>query len=219
MINNDCLRIGEDYNIQFTKDLCNVNFKNKNLNILCLNISSLNKHFEEFVNFIDSINFCIEVIVLTEIWIYSSQNKNFNIKNYNLYASNRDRNRSGGVAIYVHSSVNSNCILSKCENNNNYVLVDLYDLKLKILGVYRQPVYNTNIFIDCIEEIVDNNKYCIIAGDMNINLLNRNDVTVINYQNMLNSQGFLVLNSITDEYATRISNTISIQVYIINCSH
>lgn len=209
MLNNDNININDEYAIQFTKDLCNANFKNKNLNVLCLNISSLNKHFEEFVNFIESINFCVEVIVLTEIWIYSSQNSNFNIKNYNLYVSNRDNNRSGGVAIYVHRSVNSNCILSKCENNNNYVLVDLYDLKLKILGVYRQPVYNTNIFVDSIEEIIDKNKNCIIAGDMNINLLNKNDVSVLNYQNMLNSQGFCVLNSITNEYATRISNTIS----------
>lgn len=92
---------------------------------------------------------------------------------------------------------------------NNYLLIDLYDLKIKILGVYRQPVHNTNVFTDCVEEIIDNNKNCIIAGDMNINILNKTDTSVLNYQNMLNSQGFCVLNSITNDYATRISNTIS----------
>lgn len=113
------------------------NFKNDQLNFFCLNSQSIRNKFELFVNFIDSQEFLLHVIVLTEVWIYSNENERYKISDYNMYVCNRDLSRSGGVIIYVHKSLNSNQISSISHNNNEFLVVELLDYKMKIFGVYK----------------------------------------------------------------------------------
>lgn len=198
-----------DLNINYVTGINANEFKNNKINIFCLNIRSIRNKFEEFINFIDSQEFLIQIIVLTEVWIYSNENDDYKINNYEMFASNRDNARAGGVIIYVHNSMQANCSKSVCVNNNNFLLVDIPNHKIKILGVYRQPVSNIEQFINYLDEFISANKNCVILGDMNINILNDNSTTVMNYINMINSNGFCILNNLNDNFATRFSNTIN----------
>lgn len=110
--------INNKIDIHYTNDLNNNNFKNNGLNIFCFNIRSLRNKFDEFTHFIKSQQFLIHVIVLNEIWIYSNENISFQLENYNSYFCNRDLNRGGGIAIYIHKSIDSNCLYSSSIEND-----------------------------------------------------------------------------------------------------
>lgn len=131
---------------------------------------SLRHKLEAINEFIDSQNVIIHVIVLSEIWIYENENINYNLINYTAFFCNRNENRSGGVAIYVHTSLNANKIKSVCIDNNEFLVVSLFDLNINIIGLYKQPSSNVNCFIDNLETILQTNKNFILAGDVNINL-------------------------------------------------
>lgn len=197
-------------NVKYTKNINELCFKNKNsLNLFCLNIRSIRNKYEEVVNLIELSDYTIHVVILTEVQGYSNENKNYEISGYDLYASNRDTGRSGGVFIYVHSSIKSNCVHSNCNDNTDFVLVELLDYKLKIMGVYRQPISNTDSFMDYLEKLLQYNKNCIVMGDININLLRNMTESINNYNSMLHSHAYSILNLLVDEFATRRSNTIN----------
>lgn len=200
--------------IEYTLNTDNINFKNEQLNIICLNIQSIrnnkNKNkFDELNVFIDSFNYIIHVIILTEVWIYSEENTNYNIHNYNSYFCNNDEERAGGIVMYVHNIINSNEIYSSITNNIDCLIVDLIDLKIKIIGIYRHHSSEINNFIDWLEDLLSDHKNSIVLGDINLNLLNKTCNTTLNYMNMISSKGFEILNLIELDYATRLSNTIS----------
>lgn len=194
-------------NVSYTKNNFS-KFKNGELNLFCLNSQSIRNKFEMFINFIDSQEFLLHVIVLTEVWIYSNENDRYQISDYNMYVCNRDSNRSGGVIIYVHNSLNSNQITSISFNNNEFLLVELLDYKIKIFGVYKQPASDINEFIEYWENFLKKYKNFVALGDININLLDNFDNNVLNYKNMLLSNGCAIVNKIDLVYATRKSNTI-----------
>lgn len=196
-------------NINYLQNIENNIYENGELNVLCLNIRSLRNKFELFNNFIDSKNFLIHVIVLTEVWIYSNENEFYNISNYNMYTCNRDNNRSGGVIVYVHTSINSNKINFNSYENNEFVLVELTDFKIQILGLYKQPSSDITAFVEYLESFLSKNKNYFILGDFNINLLNGLSDSVTNYKNMIDSNGAVILNSINEQFATRKSNTVN----------
>lgn len=73
--------------------------------------------------------------------------------------------------------------------------------------MYRPSNSDTNDFLEKLEDIISNNKKMIILGDININLLNNsNRNNNNNYLDIFNSNGFVVLNSISEYFATRIQN-------------
>lgn len=200
--------------IEYTLNTENINFKNEQLNIICLNIQSIrnNKNrnkFDELNVFIDSFNYIVHVIILTEVWIYSEENTNYNIQNYSSYFCNNDEERAGGIVIYVHNMINSNEIYSSISNNTDCLIIDLVDFKIKIIGIYRHHSSDIHNFIDWLEDLLSDHKNSILLGDVNLNLLNNTCNTTLNYMNMISSKGFEILNLITLEYATRLSNTIA----------
>lgn len=199
--------INNKIDIHYTNDLNNNSFKNNGLNIFCFNIRSLRNKFDEFTNFIESQQFLIHVIVLNEIWIYSNENISFQLENYNSYFCNRDLNRGGGIAIYIHKSIDSNCLYSSSINNDyDFLLVELINYNIKILGVYNQPAANVERFIDLLSNITNKYKNLYVAGDTNINLL-ENNTDSLNYSNMIYSNGYCILNSLNRDFATRKTRT------------
>lgn len=167
--------------VSHTHDINHINFNNNKLNLLCLNIYNLKNKLEALNEFIDSRNYLIHILILTEIWIYENQNLNFNIINYTAYFCNRNNSRSGGVAIYVHNTIPSNKLLTLCRDNNEFLIVELLSCKLKIIGVYKQPRSDITEFINVLDEVLQSNKNVILTGDMNINLLDSISNTCLTY--------------------------------------
>lgn len=70
----------------------------------------------------------IHFIAITETRIFSHQTDFYNIQNYNAYFNCRN-DGYGGVALYVHESLNSNLIESAEEHKINYVIVKIPDIR------------------------------------------------------------------------------------------
>jgi hypothetical protein len=93
----------------YDKQSFNTKFKgdNKALNVLHLNIRSINKNMDEFILFISGIEVELSVIVLTETWL-NNECEFINIPGYRAFHSIRAGGRGGGVSILVASSISSN---------------------------------------------------------------------------------------------------------------
>lgn len=126
----------------------------------------------------------------------------FDIHGYYAVWNESKINRCDGCMVYVREEIlqeykvievnNVKCVkVSICKGN---ILAD-------VLGYYRCHSINVDAFINDLESILtqgigatDQNKICIFAGDININILNKNlSNTVSNYVTLLNSFGFASL--------------------------
>lgn len=181
-------------------------FKNNHLNIIYLNIQSLRNKLSEIKNLINSFDHDVHFIVLTEIFIYSSEIPVYNIPNYNAFFSARDTKGGGGVAIFVHESINCEVIFEITHELNNLILIKITETNQHILAVYRPPYSDktkVTSFFDKIEEIIQHSRKLWIIGDFNFDLLNKSDNTIQYYQELMNSHGFLILNKVEPQFCTR----------------
>src|SRR5690606_4444466 len=164
--------------------------------ILHLNIRSIRKNFDSFISYLHSISLP-DIIILTETWIYSNETAFFSIPNYNPIFDCNDRSRSGGVAIFIHDGIQkfkSKRINISC--SNILISVALNSRSINILGIYRSPSDDTDIFIDELENFLSNYKsQLVIAGDLNIDIykFNVKSRSAQNYLNVLSAAGFLHL--------------------------
>ena len=163
----------DDFNSEYSNHFSDL------FNICAVNIRSCRKNFSELQVFLNSLKIKYKVIILTEIWLTEATDNGFNIEGFmafNMYRSDQ----GGGVKVYVHKSIKCNPINEFCELNKLYETVCLEliidKVKLALYSIYRPPSFNVSQF----NQILYNNlrilrnRYnkVIIAGDININLLN-----------------------------------------------
>lgn len=207
--NND---IYDDLRVDYFSGVHNsmVNMKSgeyqTNFNMLYLNIQSLRNKLYNLESLIKTYECDIHIIVLTEIWINEQENQFFNMEGYKSYFSNRVKSY-GGVAIYVRENIASNLILKLEFEKSNFLGIYLIEQKIHIFGIYRSHETNINSFLEKMDEISNKYKHSMIFGDFNINLLNKNNQEVMSYVNVLMSNGFIIYNKVTNDFATRIGNT------------
>lgn len=116
------------------------------LNLLYFNINSIRNKIDEIEFIIAQYpNKIIHFIVLTEIRITSETNQFFHIPNYNAYFNNRNSG-DGGVALYIHVSIQSTLNISECHQNINYLSVHLNKLNFNVAVIYKKPTVNNNTF-------------------------------------------------------------------------
>ncbi len=176
------------------------------LNILCINVQSLRNKLKHIEDLISSFKFTIHVIVLSEIFIYSNEKNKYNLKNYDSHFSCRDNKKGGGIGVFILKSIISQLVYDLCENNNSFLKINLPLLQIDIFAVYRPPNTNIKDFIMKLDELLTNNKNKIyILGDINIDLLKITN-NVNNYLDVINSNGFMVLNYLSENFATRIQH-------------
>ena len=70
------------------------------------NARSLNKNFDEIVDFISSLSFSFSVYGFTETWIHSKTPMLFNLEGYSFEHSDRIDGRGGGVALLISNKLN-----------------------------------------------------------------------------------------------------------------
>lgn len=177
------------------------------LNILYMNINSIRNKIEEIEHYLAiNNNKIIHVIALTEIRILSECNKFFQLNNYNAYYNNRPSG-DGGVAIFIHKTIQTCETANECIHNINFLCINMIDYGYNIAIIYKQPKTSNGIFLEYFNDKLAMLKKVIIIGDMNFDLLNEDNYE--SYANIAISNGFTILNKINRCHATRVAHKIN----------
>ena len=168
----------------YTIEQFNNFFKNNASNFFMnLNIRSFNANGELFESVLSSLTVSPKVIILTETWLTELTLENCKIDGYTGYHTIRQGRRSGGVSIFVHSSLISEKMEDLCFSNDTIescvVNLNFRSGNIIIFAVYRPHSQSIASFNEMFFNILDSNilsgKKLLIAGDLNINLLDENE--------------------------------------------
>lgn len=167
---------------------------NKFLTIFSQNIRSLNCNLDNFLLLFPS-NKMPDLFIFSETW--HDLNTPVFIPGYDSHHITR-HGRSGGVSIFFKSQLNV-CLVPELSISN--VNIEICTVKLTnstdvfyISGVYRPQSGTIDDFNYQMEDILNNrlllNKFCIIAGDFNVNLFSE-DNNVQRFTDMMRSHHFI----------------------------
>ena len=90
-------------------DEAKVQLKSLQLNsfsVLHLNIWNVKKHFEAFQDFIETLNFKFSAVCLSETWLqpHEISDSNFQLLRYYSFHLTREKNRGGGLCIFLQET-------------------------------------------------------------------------------------------------------------------
>lgn len=193
-----------------------INGKNK-LNLFHLNIRSLKKNFEELLIYLNLFNFeNVDILILSETFNLDKVS-DFHIKGYNLYYNESTFNKNDGLVIYVKENINVRTSTFKLNQTNILRLTfEINNSKYGVTACYRPPSTNLNLFLDELDDIITNlvlKNTEIFIGDLNINILNKDDIDVNRYLNILSQKGFFsCINKPSRE--TEVSSSIIDHIFI-----
>nr|CAI5820746.1 unnamed protein product [Callosobruchus analis] len=189
-----------------------------NLTLLNLNIRSLFPSLTTLSAYLTKNE--IDIVMLCETWLDASINSDLlNISSYNIIRADRD-GRGGGVAVYIKRNYSYKTILSKVSPclEQLWISIKINKRTYSFAVVYRPPSASV---VDCINEldisistILPVSDSLLIAGDLNINILDKNRPTIL-LLNLLESYDLKQLVNTP----TRISNTSQTLIDVIIVSN
>lgn len=122
------------------------------MNLILFNVRSVRRNFSDFLVELVGRGIHADVIVLTEVWIYSHEVTAYNIDGFTTYSTCQENNAAGGVMIFVKNELSSVKLFSYTGNAEICaVQFKAAETKICIVGGYRSPtpnVSNTKRFID-----------------------------------------------------------------------
>ena len=202
--------------------------KPKSLKIFHQNIRSLNKNKLILKTYLDSLNCNFDLILLTETGNAKPDEIEEIFQNYKLYidAPMIGKGSKGGAGILVNTSsfdyveeifendnLKQKCNCTNCKIENKWLKLKSKNNSYIAGSVYRHPNGNTSHFIDSLEiqlNKLDKKSTCIMAGDINIDLIKQENKNVNLYLETLMEHNFLPLicipTRITDISATIIDH-------------
>lgn len=175
------------------------------LNVLYMNTRSCRYKIDMIESYIVSLRKTIHAIVFTETWLYSDEI--FNIYGYQSFHNNRAEGRGGGVSIFVKDEISAHVLFSEQLDISNFLVVEMPEFSIKLTAIYN-PGRNVLQFLSHLDDFISKYSSNVVFGDFNINLLNQDDSLVINYRGFVDGNGHVILNSLSEVYATRESNTV-----------
>lgn len=146
---------------------------------------------------------------MSEIWIFSIENDQYHLNNYNDFFVNRDDQIAGGTVVYILDSIKSNVIFEESTNRTDFLVIELSELKINIMSVYKNSEADFQLFLQKFENLISSYSSrhpLYIFGDFNINILNSNENPAKNYLNTINTNGLFLVNPINLENATRVTD-------------
>ena len=191
--------------------------------VIHCNVRSISKHFDDFTEYIQSLDKTFSVIGLSETWLSKDKCDLYNIASYSkVDVCRQDDRRGGGVCLYIHNAL-------KFKVRYDLELsVDTYEgcfveLSSKSLGtahnlvvgvVYRPPNTDVEEFMLNMSNVLDklktDKKFCFIMGDFNVNISNTAGQNVNDFLNLMHSHLFMPLiqqpTRVTETSATLIDN-------------
>ena len=143
--------------------------------IFSQNIRSLSCNLDSFLSMFPDNNMP-DIFVLSETWYDNTCP--VNIPGYIEYHTIRN-GHAGGISVFVKKSIHSNKINQFSYANESIevcsVQITNQNCHMNIVGIYRPHSGSIDNFTLALENIIDQNQFsnssCVIAGDMNINLL------------------------------------------------
>lgn len=152
------------------------------MSILMINIRSCSKNFDHFVSVFCKYLTYFTCIVMTETWLTQDRDNIFNIEGFNcinLYRSNY----GGGIKIYVKDSVKTKVLNDFTVMNELLEMLTIeilfHNHKFLLSAVYHPPtsfpaknIGFVDLFTLYLNQLTNQKIPLIIAGDLNINLLN-----------------------------------------------
>lgn len=192
-------------NTKYIEDLSSFNYGNDNINVIALNIRSIFANFDELVLMLNSNNSNFDIIVLTETWLL--YDFNFELNGYHTVNSLGIINKNDGVTVFIKNSLKiiniAYNMITDC--NSIEISLDIGNKYINIIGIYRSPNTNIDNFLESLnnylEHLDDYNKRYIIAGDLNINIMDANLSN--DYLNIMAINNFI---SCINNF-TRVTNT------------
>ena len=150
------------------------------LSVIHLNIRSIPANLTQFRAHLDTLSINFKIIALSETAI-NSHHTCYNIPGYTIEQDIRPKRKSGGVALYIDSTLQYTVRndLNLGDNTNSiFVEIDRNQLKSKyntIIGcIYRPPSYSLQSFNDSLTNMLSilqkKKKHILIAGDFNVNV-------------------------------------------------
>lgn len=171
------------------KDILNNSY---NLKILTLNIRSIQQNFKSFLVTLQRLSTPLDIIILTECWLSADVHPS-QIPGYRSYATKNNLNRAGGVVAYVRENW-SETVSEPCFEEAEGLMINLSS-SVTVFGVYRSPSFTqVTKFIKNLSNAfatTNNNSSVILAGDININILDTLDNKTMEYLTFMAEAGFL----------------------------
>lgn len=166
----------------------------KSLNILHLNIRSINKNFDELLILLETLKQNVDIIILSETWQINST-KYLNIPDFTIHYNHSKLNQNDGMIIYLR-----NKIMGKVEQvsyntvNISRTAFIFNDNNICITSIYRSPSSDPIAFLSDLEAYYKTKETHsmieILVGDINLNILQKNDAVINDYLNLLGGMGF-----------------------------
>jgi len=196
--------------------------KERKLNIIHLNIRSLQKNYDELVILVNSLAQSeIDIIVLSETFVVAEINY-FNLPGYNIFYNNASLNNHDGTVVYLKEYISPSVEITKlAEVTLLRVVFEFNHINHGIVAFYRPPSANVETFLtDFSKYIVDLTKTDveIWVGDVNIDLLDNSNRSTINYNSIADSHGYIsYINKPTREAIS--SSTCIDHFFVRNLAH
>jgi exonuclease III len=163
-------------------------------NIVNINIRSIHANFRSLLTTLNDQFNKIDVLILSEINCQEKDLPKFKIQGFKQIAKPRLQGRGGGLLFYVRECFKAQDIQIKFNKNVSETLTILIDDEVLVAAFYRPPSKSKTQFIvdlsNFFSETCSKYKNIVFCGDININLLDEQDTSVVNYMSTLNDFGF-----------------------------
>lgn len=190
-----------------------MNNNSKPLKIFHQNIQNLQSRIEQLEVILSEID--PDIIILTEHNMNNIEMERFNLQNYSQVAQyTRSTTTGGGVVILSKESLRGRHMGSlKVSNLCQDKLFECCYARFRsgglcfvLVGIYRTPQFENSEFLNrlncLIESLITKEKYLIIVGDFNINIL-KNSPELKEFKNILLRNGLINL----IDFPTRVTAT------------
>ena len=156
--------------------------------LMCLNIDSVLGHIDQLRILLDQEKPHIMCLNETKLDLSISDSL-VNVDNYQIIRNDRDRR--GGVAVYVHESISYKIRSDPMPDNLEVVTLQIANSKFKpfiVTSIYRPPGKPVSYFNDMealLASLDSDNKEAIIMGDTNCDFLNSSNNDTKNLKRVL----------------------------------
>lgn len=136
-----------------------INYKEDNrytLSILTLNIRSIHCNLDLFLTFMTTLNFPVDIFVLTECWT-CEDNPPPIINGYNIHWTKNSINQNDGLAVYVRHELGASSYEPSFLEGNCLILN--VNPEFTIVCSYRPPCFkNTTTYLNSLDNVLSNIK-------------------------------------------------------------
>ena len=189
----------------YDTDEYNISATGFTVRFLHVNIRRLAKNRGHLLAYLSLFKHMPDIIMLSEIGRDGNRYLKFTLPDYDYYYETPLVNAYGGVAILVrkgitqvseisHLKLNMTCKCSACELENIWLDLSIGTEHYIISCIYRHPNGNVKHFQQELNkslEKIPSQHICIVAGDLNIDLLKYDNTDVNEYMTQLLSYGFI----------------------------